>query len=375
MIIAVNTRFLLKNRLEGYGYFIREIFSRLAVNYPEHQFYFLFDRPFDPSFVFAPNVTPLVVSPPARHPVLWKYWYDFRIPMVLRRIRADVFVSTDSICSLTTRVPQCLVVHDLGIIHFPKDYKKSHRLYFSRYLPKFFKKARSLATVSQFSKTDITARYKLDPNRVRVVYSAAKEVFEPVFLEEQEKIRKKWTGGLPYFIYVGAIHPRKNLISLLKAFSLFKKRLQSNMKLVLLGRQLWKNEEFAELLGSYKYRSEVVLTEYLEETEVARLVGAAYALVYPSLFEGFGVPVLEAMKCGVPALTSANSSMQEIAGGAALYFDPLDPKDIADKMMQIYKDESLRNQLIQKGFPIAAHYSWDRTADLLWECIREAAGG
>src|SRR4051812_46293582 len=126
MVIAVNTRFLLKDELEGCGYFIRQMFEILVKKYPEHQFYFLFDRPFSEEFVFSSNVIPLVVPPAARHPVLWKYWYDIKVPAVLRKIRADVFVSMDGYCSLTTRRPQCLVVHDLGFLHFPEAYQKSH---------------------------------------------------------------------------------------------------------------------------------------------------------------------------------------------------------------------------------------------------------
>ena len=144
------------------------------------------------------------------------------------------------------------------------------------------------------------------------------------------------------------------------------------MKLVLAGRMAWKNEAFLRLLKSYKYRSDVVLTGYIPEEELARLVASAYALVYPSYFEGFGVPVLEAMKSGVPALTSAATSMEEIGGEAGLYFDPNRHEDIADKMMLIYKDEVLRRRLIQKGFDVAAQFSWQRTADLLWESMMKA---
>jgi glycosyltransferase involved in cell wall biosynthesis len=146
------------------------------------------------------------------------------------------------------------------------------------------------------------------------------------------------------------------------------------MKLVLAGRRAWKNDAFLQLLTTYKYKNDVVLTGYTEEKELAMLTGAAYAMVYPSLFEGFGVPVLEAMKCHIPVLTSANTSMQEIGEDAALYFDPQQPQDIADKMMLIYKDENLRSALIEKGKAIAANYSWQRTADLLWQCIVKTVG-
>ena len=146
------------------------------------------------------------------------------------------------------------------------------------------------------------------------------------------------------------------------------------MKLVLLGRMTWKNEDFVHLLKTYKYRSDVVLTGYVEEKELVELTGASYALVYPSTFEGFGVPVLEAMKCEVPVLTSSHTSMQEIAEDAGLYFNPVDVKDIAEKMMMIYKDEDLRHRLIEKGRIIATKYSWERTADLMWESILKATG-
>src|SRR5688500_2561709 len=105
MVIAVNTRFLIKNQLEGCGYFIQETFSILSRQYPQHQFYFLFDRPYNPRFIFSDNVHPLVVPPPARVPLLWKLWYDLKIPVVLKRIKADVFVSPDGFCSLNTKVP------------------------------------------------------------------------------------------------------------------------------------------------------------------------------------------------------------------------------------------------------------------------------
>ena len=148
------------------------------------------------------------------------------------------------------------------------------------------------------------------------------------------------------------------------------------MKLVLVGRLAWKNNAFLNLLKTYKYRSDVVLLNYLEdEKEVARLTAAAYALVYPSHFEGFGVPVAEAMRCGVPVLTSKASAMQEISEGAALYFDPTDVADMAEALMRMYKDERLRTQLIEKGKIVAQKYTWEATATALWQCIEKAIHG
>lgn len=369
MKVAVNTRFLLNDHLEGYGYFLSENLSRITRSHPEHEFIFIFDRPFDKKFLFSDNITPVVAGPASRHPVLWKYWYDVNVPSVLKKYKADVFVSCDGFCSLTTKVPQCLLVHDLSYLHYPDFIRKSHYLYYKHYTPKFLQKAAAIATVSEFSRKDMAAQYKIAPDKIAVVPNGVKEIFHPLSYEKKEEIKNQYTGGKEYFIYTGAIHPRKNLMNLLKAFSIFKKRQKSNWKLVLAGRLAWKYKHFTESLKTYKYRDDVIMTGYLEEDKLSALTGAAYAMVYPSLWEGFGVPVLEAMRSDVPVITSAGSAMQEIGKDAALYADPSDHEDIAGKMMLLYKDERLRGELITKGQIISNEYTWDRSAVLLWQTI------
>lgn len=373
MIIAVNTRFLRKDYPDPHGYFLHETFSRITKNHPEHEFVFIFDRPYNEQFIYGPNVKGVVTGPSARHPLLWKFWFDVKVPAVLKNYKADVFVSGEGICSLHTRVPQCLVVHDLAFLHYPSFVKKSHLLFYKRYTPEFLSKAKSIAAVSAFSKQDIISQYKTEASKIDVVFNGVNEIFKPLTEEEKTTTQHKYTGDKEYFVYTGAIHPRKNLMNLLKAFSVFKKRQQTNMKLVLTGRLARNYESFTQSLKAYKYRNEVVMTGHVEEAELVKIIGSAYGLVYPSLFEGFGVPVLEAMRCDVPVITSANSSMQEIAKDAALYADANSYTDIADKMMLLYKDENLRKDLIQKGRQAAREYSWDKTASLVWQSIVKAS--
>jgi len=369
MIIAFNTRFLISNQLEGYGYFLKETLLRITKAHPEHQFIFIFDRPFDQQFIFSSNITPVVAAPAARHPLLWKFWFDYKVPRVLKKYKADVFVSTDGYCSLRTEIPQCLVLHDLAFLHYPSFNKTSHVRYYKKYTPKFLDRAKVVATVSALTKKDILSHYTIDEKKICIVPNGVREIFQILSHDTKEEIRKKYTGGREYFIYTGAIHPRKNLVNLLKAFSVFKKRQQTNMKLVLAGRLAWKFDAFIENLKSYKYREDVVMTGYLEDEELAKLTAAAYAMVYPSLFEGFGLPVIEAMRSGVPVITSAGTAMEEIATGAALLADPVNHQSIAEQMMRVYKDENLRDQLIQKGIQVAEKYNWERSAALLWELI------
>lgn len=375
MIIAVNTRLLLVDSQEGYGNFIYETFKRITKQHPEHQFIFIFDRQYDKKFIFESNVTAVIAGPAARHPLLWKLWYDVRIPAILKKYKADVFISCDGFCSLATKVPQCLVVHDLAFIHYPSFIRKSALLFYRRYIPRYLNKATVIATVSEFSKQDIIAKYKTEAAKINVVFNGVKEIFQPVSKDEKEATKNHYTDGKEYFVYAGAIDPRKNLLNLLKAFSVFKKRQQTNMKLVLAGRLAWKYGSFKESLKSYKYRNDVVMTGYAEETEMVKIIGSAYGMIYPSLFEGFGVPVLEAMRCEVPVITSSGSAMQEIAKDGALYAAAGNYNDIAGKMILLYKDENLRKELIRKGQEIAGQYSWDRTATLLWQSIIKTAGG
>ena len=373
MKIVVDTRVLQKDCQEGYSYFLCEVLKRVVKKYSDHEFIFVFDRSYDAEFLFNKNVTAVVTGPGVNNPLLWKLWYDVKIPALLRKHNADIFVSTDGICSLTAKTPQCVIVHDLSFLNYPSFIKKTDLFFYKRYFKKFLQKANSIITVSEFLKAIVSDQYAVKEEKVIVVHGAAKEIFSPLNENRKEEIKNKYTGGKNYFIYAGDIHPQKNLINLLKAFSGFKKRQKSNWKLVLTGKLDKNYKSFGESIKTYKYRDEVViLTGQLEEKEKAGLLGSAYAFIYPSLKEGFGLAVLEAMNCHVPVLTSPHSAMQEIARDAALYADPADHKDIADKMMLLYKDESLRNGLIEKGKLIAAQYSWDKTVDLFWQSILKA---
>ena len=374
MRIAVNTIFLQKDHLEGYGYFVQEIFSRLAKKYPEHEFIFIFDRPFDPQFIFSSNIKPVIISPKARQALSFKYWYDVKLPLILRSIKPDVIIQPYGFCSLTTNIPQLLVVHDLAFKYYPKLIAKHHLYYYRAFTKNFLNKANKIATVSEFSKKDIVSKYQILPEKINVVFSAAKNIFQPIDISSQQNAKEKYSDGKEYFLFVGGIHPRKNLITLLKAFSLFKKWQRSNMKLLVAGRLAWQYDSVLEKLKTYKYRDDVVLLNYLPEEELVNITASAYAMVFPSLFEGFGVPVIEAMQCGIPVITSKTSSLPEIGGGAALYADPIDADAIAKQMLLLYKDESLRSKLITEGIAQAAKFSWDKTSDLMWQSITEIAG-
>jgi len=371
MIIAVNTRFLVKDELEGYTNFIYETFTRITKLHPEHTFIFIFDKPWHESFIFSGNVIPVATGPHARHPAQWYIWYNIKVPAVLKRYKAEVFVSPDGLCSLTTKIPQCLLVYDLSFLHHPLFMNRSHLLFYRKFTPQFIKKSKVVVTLSDFTKADIIKQYKTDGHKIEVVYGGVNENFIPFLIEERESVKAKYAHGNEYFIYTGEIGSNKNLLNLLKAFSAFKKRQKSNMQLLNAGKPGWKHEEFLENLRLFRFKEDVKLLEYLPLPEVVKVTASAYSMVYPSLLEGFGTQSLQAMKSGVPVITSAASAMSEICGDAALYADPENFKDIAIKMMLIFKDENLRKTLIEKSKLQAEKYNWDLTACLFWNAIEK----
>ncbi len=369
MRIAVNTRLLLKGKLEGIGWFTYQTLNHIVRNHPEHEFFFFFDRPYDPQFVFAPNVTPIVVHPQARHPILFYIWFEWSIPMMLRKYKIDLFLSPDGYMSLSTKVPTCLVIHDLAFEHYPEHSVWSHRMYWRHYSPLFAKKAARIVTVSTFSKNDISTRYGIEPSKIDVVYNGAHDEYKPLTVTERDDVKKKFADGCEYFVFAGALHPRKNIVNLLKAFATFKKRQHTNMKLVIVGRMAWKYEEVEQMRAEMPFKEDVRWVGYMNVDELSKVMGGAYALVYASLFEGFGIPILEALQCGVPAIVSNTSSMPEVAGEAGLLVDPADVDDIANKMHLLYKDEALRNKLIANSQQQVKKFDWGRSAVNLWESM------
>lgn len=370
MHIAVNVRFLLPgDRLEGIGRYTAETVSRLVRAHPEVTFHFLFDRPFDPQFRFAPNVVPHVLRPPARHPVLWWWWFELSVAAWLRRHRPAAFLSFDGYTTLNTRVPRVTVLHDLAFEHFPEGIPTLVRRYYQYFTPRFAKASAQLLAVSQATKDDVARTYGIDPARLTVAYNAPAPIFQPLSEAEQPAVREQYAGGKPYFLFVGALHPRKNLVNLLRAFDAFKAATGSTTQLVLVGRWAWQTGAIAQTYEALRHKGDVHLTGRVTDAALARLYGAARATCYVPFFEGFGLPVVEAQACGCPVLTSNTSSLPEVAGAGALLADPHDVAELAAALGRLDTDATLRQQLLRQGHTNVARFSWDTTAARVWQAL------
>jgi glycosyltransferase involved in cell wall biosynthesis len=372
--IAVNTRFLIKNKLEGIGLFTYESLKHITAAHPEIDFYFLFDRPYDPDFIFSDNITPVVLFPPARHPLLWYWWFEISVAGWLKKNNPNLFLSTDGYGCLKTSVPQVIVMHDLAFEHFTDHIDFISSNYYRYFMPRFAAKAAHIATVSEFSKKDILKFYGVPPQNVDVVYNGAKEVYKPVSEKVKATVKQSLTAGNDYFIYVGSIHPRKNVARLLQAFDAFKSATGSNFRLVLVGRKAWAFEDVERALNQMKFKNDVVFKGHVPPDSLAEILASAYAMVYVSLFEGFGIPIIEALSCEVPVITSNTTSMPEAAGDAALLVNPESVNDIATAMQRMVLEPELRNALIEKGKVQLKKFSWKLTAEKLWACCEKAMG-
>lgn len=373
MVIAVNTRFLVKDEPGKYGNFIREIFSRITQSHKQHTFIFIFDGPYNPEYIFSANIIPVVTGPRATNPAQWYIWYNIKIPAVLRKYKAEVFVSPDGFCSLGTKIPQCILIHDLDFLNHTFSIKKSHTLFYKKFVPRFLKKSKFVITVSQFNKIDIIKNYNTNAEKIEVVYEGISEEFKPSVTEEKEMTKAKYAEGNEYFIYLGDISPHNNLLNLLKAFSAFKKRQKSSMQLLIAGKPGLKYEDFLQDLRLFRFKHDVKILEDLPIEEIVRITASAYAMIDPSTQQLTIQQALGSMKCEVPVIISSSGIVREIFEEAALYVDPKNFKDIAVQMMLIFKDENLRNKLIEKGKLQVEQYSWDKSAKLFWDAINKTA--
>lgn len=370
MKIGVNTRLLLPGTLEGIGRFAHEVLSRMVQDHPEDQFYFFFDRPYDDRFIYGANVTPVIIKPKARTPLHWYWWFEKSLPKAFNEYKIDVFFSPELYTSLCANTPVLLVAHDIAYHHFPQHFRWYHLWYLKKYTPLFLQKAEKICCVSHATKEDLESVFSLDSNKLFVAENGPTPGFIPVEAAVKKAIRDEITGGLPYFIYLGSIHPRKNIRNLIKAFELFKNECpESGYKLVLVGRIAWKAGRIRKSIQYSPYKKDIL--HLGQRDDANRLLAGADALIYVSLLEGFGIPILEAFGTKTPVITSNVGAMKEVAGVAALLVNPENPNSIAAGMTKIYTDRATSEMLIVEGLKRITDFSWNFTAKSISQQIKK----
>ena len=350
MNIGINARHLIKDRLEGIGWYSFEILKRLIKLMPSHQFIFFYDRK-TTFLISGENITNIIISPPARHPFLFKIWFNFLLPKAFKKHQIDLFFSPDGFVSLNVDIYQVGVIHDLNFEHYPEDLPKNILKYYKKYMPLFAQKANKVITVSNYSKNDIVNKYKVKSEKIKVIYNGGNETFKPLS-EEKTKIFQTNNSNRPYFIYVGSLHKRKNIERMLKAFQAFNQ--DNKWDFIIIGTDMWKGQLNLEgILNNVKFLGRK------SGNELAMWIASSSALIYISYFEGFGLPILEGMMAGVPVISGNLTSLPEVGGNAVIYVDPFNIKSISKGMQEAISNFSKYRNL---GLEQATLFSWDESA-------------
>jgi len=263
------------------------------------------------------------------------------------------------------------VIHDVEFVHRPKQFPFLVRAYFNYYFKKSALQSIGLATVSEFSKTDLVNAWNISPSKVDVIYNGSNEIYTPLMPHEIEKTLHETTKGIPYFIYIGSLNPRKNIEGMLLGFDHFKQQTKLPHKLVIVGEKMWQSQSIEQVFERIHSKTDVLFLGRQTTELLHKQLGSAVALILVSHLEGFGIPIIEAMNCDVPVICSNITAMPEVAGNAGHLVDPNSINSIANGMEKLATDKEYRNQLIENGRMQRKNFSWDVSAEKLWNSIEK----
>ena len=271
--------------------------------------------------------------------------------------------------------PVVVSIHDLSFEHLPETFKRRSRAQLRLTVRRSAEKAAHVLALSEHARADIIATYGIPPERVTAIPLAASDHFHPIS-DEKELQRVRHTYGIAgdYILAVGSIQPRKNLSRLIAAYALLRRdRTEQDLpKLVIVGKRAWLYEETLRAIKEQGVADSTILTGYVPDSDLPALYSGALCFVYPSLFEGFGLPPLEAMKCGVPVIAGNRTSLPEVVGDAGVLVDPFDPQAIAGAVAQVLDDSDFQQELRVKGLNRAQLFDWKETAKSTLEVYKRA---
>ncbi len=345
MNIAVYVPSTLKNPTLD---FVVETFFPLFEQLRDHRFIIITDV--SKNFGQLPQVETVIIKTQPHNPLLKRFWIERTLTGLLKKIKAEIFISADNFCSLRTLLPQCILLPAWEIIK-----------------PAYARKAQLIVT-NQLAKKEIINKFKINGDKISIVYPSAGTRYTSVDAERRESTKKEYTDRKEYFLCNSSFQKQQDFIDLVKSFSYFKKRQQSNFKLLIIGAQ---NSSLGKNIENYKYRDDVVIVSPDSIDEKAAIIAAAYAIVLPFNTDEDISYAFRAMQSGVAVITTRESSITEIAGDAVLCSEK-EIKAVAEKMMLLYKDELLRSQLIEKGITLVKNFTVEKSARQLRQSIMRA---
>jgi len=320
----------------------------------------------------AKNYKIKVLPIPQRLIILW--WMMMRRPYLERLTgKCDVYHLSEICIPPVKKAKTVAFIHDLTTILFPEHHKRSNVFLHSKRF-KNIHKVDAILTNSESTKKDIIKHLKIKTEKIFVTYLGADECFRPMNEAEVEPVLQKYKIRKPYILFVGTLEPRKNVETLISAFDQLKAKHQILHQLVLVGQKGWLYKNIFRAIESSPNKSDIRYTDYVPDIDLPALMNGAEVFVYPSFYEGFGLPVLEAMQCGAPVITSDISSMPEVGGEACLYINPDSADELTKSIFEVINDAGLQKNLSEKGVERAKQFSWEKCARETLK-VYEMAGG
>ncbi len=356
----------LDNQNAGVHVFSREMVDAMIRTNPGHELILVREQK-DPALKSAEQISLWNTRLPIGFASLRLF---FIIPWILHRKRADVVIEPAHFgpFNLAKRIKRITIIHDLTPILFPKLHRWHSQFLQNTFLKGILNKTHLIIANSDNTAKDICEVYPNNCGKVKRIYPGISNIFIP---SEKSGVLEKYKITKPYFLCVGTIEPRKNLLVLLEAFRLFKQRNNNSYILVITGGSGWKSDAFFKALKSHPNKEDIRYTGFIDTSELPTLYTQATSLIYASLYEGFGLPVLEAMSCGTPVISGDNSSLKEAGGNVAFYFNANKPVELAEQMNKIATDTGIREKLKTPMQDHVKKFNWDLFAGELWNSIKE----
>lgn len=361
----------------GIGRYTRELVRALVkTNSQDEREYVLFSAKQPPELPVpdpvpkGPNIT--YRQAPLNHKWLYRLWYRLKIPAPVQLFtgQLDLFYSPDFVLPpVSGEIPTLLTVHDLSFVHFPDAFTPALVRYLNRVVPRSINQASHILADSQVTKDDLINIWTVPPQKITVLYSGVSQAFRPTIGEERiSNVREKYgLGDWPFLISVGTLQPRKNYEMLIQAFKPVAEK--SDLRLLIAGGKGWLFDQMLAGVEAQGLGNRVLFLGFVDDSDLPTLYSEATLFLFASLYEGFGLPLLEAMACGVPVITSNVSSLPEVAGEAAVQLPPDSPTLWTSTMLELLEDESWRTELVAAGFRRAQQFTWSKSARQLLTII------
>jgi glycosyltransferase involved in cell wall biosynthesis len=354
------------NQSAGIGRFVRGLVNAVASLDSENQYVLVHAAPNNGRNVEAPDGPNVSLRELRfRERVMTAIWHRLRIPLPVDLVTGpvDIFHAPDYVLPPVSRGVSMITVHDLAFLIHPECADENLRVFLEHAVPRSAERADYIITDSENTRNDVICLLDADPDKVFVVPGGVDPSFKPATEEAIHEVRCKYGLHRPYILAVGVIEPRKNFPRLIDGFGRFRVRTGLNYELVIAGGDGWLSDETYREAERSPFSDSVRFTGYVPDEHLAALYSGAEVFAYPSLYEGFGLPVLEAMACGTSVVCADTSSLPECAGDAALLFPPDDPEAIAEKLEQVCANDALRDDLVERGKKRVGEFQWERAAE------------